>query len=58
MLDLIMHKAEQARLWYDTVWEHRDKRVDGWFLMGSPLPTMCICLAYVYIVKVIIGFVF
>lgn len=30
-----------------------DQRVKGWFLMGSPLPTLCICLSYVYLVKVL-----
>jgi hypothetical protein len=27
-------------------------RLDGWFLMSSPLPTALICLTYVYLVKV------
>ena len=30
-----------------------DPRVDGWFLMGSPFPTLALCLSYVYIVKVL-----
>ncbi|KAB7499339.1 Elongation of very long chain fatty acids protein [Armadillidium nasatum] len=33
-------------------WDKRDKRVDGWLLMGSPFPTLFICLSYVYWVKV------
>ncbi|XP_040570422.1 LOW QUALITY PROTEIN: very long chain fatty acid elongase 7 [Lepeophtheirus salmonis] len=37
---------------YDRVWEKRDTRVDGWFLMSSPIPTLLICTIYVYIVKV------
>ncbi|XP_065331909.1 very long chain fatty acid elongase AAEL008004-like [Cloeon dipterum] len=32
---------------------HGDPRVKGWFLMSSPLPTLSICLSYVYIVKVL-----
>ncbi|XP_059485192.1 elongation of very long chain fatty acids protein AAEL008004-like isoform X2 [Neocloeon triangulifer] len=32
---------------------HGDQRVKGWFLMSSPLPTLSICLSYVYIVKVL-----
>ncbi|XP_066155616.1 very long chain fatty acid elongase AAEL008004-like [Euwallacea fornicatus] len=28
-----------------------DQRVKDWFLMSSPLPTLCICITYVYIVK-------
>jgi hypothetical protein len=29
-----------------------DSRVADWFLMSSPLPTIAICLTYVYAVKV------
>ncbi|CAB4067006.1 ELOVL7 [Lepeophtheirus salmonis] len=32
---------------YDRVWEKRDTRVDGWFLMSSPIPTLLICTIYV-----------
>lgn len=30
-----------------------DPRVNDWFLMSSPLPTLAICLSYAYFVKVI-----
>lgn len=30
-----------------------DQRVKDWFLMSSPLPTLCMCLSYVFIVKVL-----
>lgn len=30
-----------------------DARVEGWPLMSSPLPAMAICLAYIFIVKVL-----
>ncbi|KAF5287807.1 hypothetical protein FQR65_LT12175 [Abscondita terminalis] len=30
-----------------------DPRVNNWFLMSSPFPTLCICLSYAYFVKVI-----
>ncbi|XP_076163435.1 very long chain fatty acid elongase AAEL008004 isoform X2 [Ptiloglossa arizonensis] len=33
--------------------EHADKRTTNWFLMGSPFPTLFICLSYVYFVKVL-----
>lgn len=33
--------------------EYGDKRVKDWFLMSSPLPTMCICLSYAFIVKIL-----
>jgi len=34
------------------LWEVRDKRMDGLPGLSSPLPTVLICLTYVYIVKV------
>nr|ACO10630.1 Elongation of very long chain fatty acids protein AAEL008004 [Caligus rogercresseyi] len=37
---------------YERVWAKRDTRVDGWFLMDSPLPTLVLCALYIYIVKV------
>ncbi|XP_046437612.1 elongation of very long chain fatty acids protein AAEL008004-like [Daphnia pulex] len=33
-------------------WELRDKRVDDWPLMSSPIMPIVICLAYVYVVKI------
>lgn len=38
---------------YNDFWERRDRRMDGWPLMDSPLPTMAICATYVLIVKVV-----
>ncbi|KAK4019675.1 Elongation of very long chain fatty acids protein 1 [Daphnia magna] len=34
------------------LWESRDKRLDGLPLMSSPVPSIVICLGYVYAVKV------
>ncbi|XP_012939687.1 elongation of very long chain fatty acids protein 7-like [Aplysia californica] len=31
---------------YDYVLENGDPRVDGWFLMSSPMPSFIICMAY------------
>ena len=39
-------------LWYDGVWARRDTRMDYYPLMNSPIPTLLICAAYVYLVKV------
>nr|ACO14746.1 Elongation of very long chain fatty acids protein AAEL008004 [Caligus clemensi] len=47
-MDLLRNLSSE----YDRVWEKRDTRVDGWFLMSSPLPTLLICAFYIYIVKV------
>lgn len=30
-----------------------DPRTNDWLLMSSPIPTLAICLSYVYLVKVI-----
>ena len=35
---------------YDRLWELRDPRVENLPLMSGPLPTVVICLLYVYIV--------
>jgi hypothetical protein len=38
---------------YAEVVSRRDLRVENWFLMSSPWPTLSICLLYVLIVKII-----
>uniref|UniRef100_A0A0K2UQK4 Elongation of very long chain fatty acids protein n=1 Tax=Lepeophtheirus salmonis TaxID=72036 RepID=A0A0K2UQK4_LEPSM len=38
--------------WYNSMWEHRDKRMDGWFLLGSIWPTLIMSVAYVFMVKI------
>ena len=43
--------------WYDLMENKADPRTTDWFLMSSPLPTVIICLTYVYIVKVIVVFI-
>nr|APH81340.1 elongase1 [Paracyclopina nana] len=52
MLDFLMGKYGDYRAIADYVWDQRDKRVDGWFMMNSFWPTFLTCSAYVYIVKV------
>lgn len=42
--------------WYDLMENKADPRTTDWFLMSSPVPTVIICLTYVYIVKVIVIF--
>ena len=41
--------VKTALKFYDELWLIRDKRVDGWPMMDSPLPTIGLCLAYIYI---------
>jgi len=51
----IMASGSSTRQWpqsLEEIWELRDKRMDGLPLLSSPLPTLIICLTYVYIVKV------
>lgn len=38
---------------YNAYWEYRDKRIDGWFLMGSIWPTVIMCVLYVLFSKVL-----
>ena len=38
--------------WSDRLWELRDKRVDGWFMLDSFWPTLLLVAAYLFIVKV------
>jgi len=38
--------------WLDDVWEHRDKRVDGWPMLNSFWPTFILVAAYLFIVKI------
>lgn len=41
--------------WRDLMDNKSDPRTTDWFLMSSPLPTIAMCLGYVYIVKVSLG---
>jgi hypothetical protein len=38
--------------WHDLMENKSDPRTADWPLMSSPLPTIMICLTYIYIVKV------
>ncbi len=51
-MEVLLDKYYDAVEWWDAAWEQRDRRVDGWPLMDSPLPTLALCLSYVFIVKV------
>ncbi|KAG5675221.1 hypothetical protein PVAND_005145 [Polypedilum vanderplanki] len=39
--------------WRDLMDNKSDQRTTNWMLMSSPIPTVIICLSYVYIVKVL-----
>ncbi|KAI5645315.1 GNS1/SUR4 family domain-containing protein [Phthorimaea operculella] len=39
--------------YHDLMDNKSDQRVKDWFLMSSPFPTLCICLTYVFTVKVL-----
>ena len=44
---------ESALEFYSSLWEIRDKRLDNWFMMSSPWPTLALSLAYVYSVTIL-----
>jgi elongation of very long chain fatty acids protein 7 len=54
--DLMDNKSGKCEV-FSPIWgiydQILDPRVNDWFLMSSPFPTMCICLTYAYTVKVI-----
>ena len=52
MIEILMSKYLAAQAWVDKVWELRDKRVDGWPLMDSYVPTLLMSAAYVFLVTV------
>lgn len=39
--------------YHDLMDNKSDPRVNEWFLMSSPFPTLCMCLTYAYVVKVV-----
>ena len=47
-----MEMLRRALEAYEWAWEQRDMRVDSFIMMKSILPTLGLCLGYVYIVKV------
>ena len=51
-MDLVSTKLTEWWTFYNDIWERRDKRMDEYPLMGSPLYTIFMCAAYVYAVKV------
>lgn len=45
---------EAVRDLYIDVRDNRsDPRVNDWFLMSGPMPTVCICLTYAFVVKIV-----
>lgn len=44
---------ETFNSWYSHLWDIRDKRVDGWFLMDSPVPTIMLSMIYVTLATLI-----
>lgn len=47
---LIMKYVDDMHAAFDKL---GDPRTNNWFLMSSPLPTLAICLSYVYLIKVL-----
>jgi len=51
-MEVVLEPIFHLRQWWEDAWELRDRRMDGWPLMSSPLYTAAICATYVYLVKV------
>ena len=51
-MDMITNYYQEFQTMSNEVWELRDKRVDGWFMMDSFWPTFGLAVLYVFIVKV------
>ena len=52
-MDQLSLKYNEWTAFFDTLWEKRDKRMDGYPLMSSPVPTFVICCGFVIFVTVI-----
>lgn len=50
--DIMEYLSMISQGWDDLMYKYSDPRVKDWFLMSSPLPTMGMCLTYVFLVKV------
>lgn len=51
-MEFVKNKWNDIVVWYDHLWELRDRRMDGLPLMENPLYTVILCALYVYVVKV------
>jgi len=47
-----MNVSQDFNEWSDRLWDLRDKRVDGWFMLDSFWPTLLLVAAYLFIVKI------
>lgn len=41
----------QAVRLYDDLWKLKDDRVDDWFMMSSPVPSLLICIGYFVLIR-------
>ena len=51
-MDFAIRKYADMAVWYNELWELRDKRMDGLPLMGNPIYTVFLSALYVYVVKI------
>lgn len=42
-----------AEVYHDVMENKSDERLKNWFMMSGPLPTLIVCIFYIFIVKVI-----
>jgi len=51
-MEALLYYYQEYQNKVEQLWELRDKRVDGWFMMDSFWPTVALVMLYVYIVKI------
>jgi len=45
----ISTNVNKMLVYYQNLWDLRDKRVDDWPMMNSPWPTISLCVGYIYL---------
>ena len=45
----ISTNVNKMLVYYQCLWDLRDKRVDDWPMMNSPWPTISLCVGYIYL---------
>ena len=51
-MEVMALKYREFQILSDQIWDLRDRRVDGWFMLDSFWPTLLLVATYVYLVKI------
>ena len=49
----ISNISNNMLVYYQELWDLRDKRVDNWPMINSPWPTISLCVGYIYMAMVL-----